>query len=86
MPNFVVKVTLSNGDLLSPMTVSCESETAAIALARSQPFIEAGSQIDAKTVRGDVMKRAFGVQDDGKIVVRSDWLWSPDGEPVPPAE
>jgi hypothetical protein len=78
MPGFVVKVTEKMGDLMSPMTVYCKDAQTAESLVRGLSFVEADDRVEAKELRDDVMKKAFGVQAEDTIAVRSDWIWQGD--------
>ncbi len=82
MPFFVVKVTLANGDLASPITVSCRDEKIAVALVKQLAFIGPDDKVEGKGIRQDVMQAAFGDQPEGSIVTRPDWVWRGD-EPSP---
>jgi hypothetical protein len=78
MPGFVVKVTEVTGDLMPPMTVYCKDAQTAENLVRGLTFVDATDKVEAKELRDDVMKAAFGVQAEDTIAVRSDWIWKGD--------
>lgn len=81
MPDFVIKVTHSDGEMMPPITVTCRDAQEAIALVRSDLLaIRDADRIEAKEVC-DGMKVAFGRQRGGEVVIRSDWVWSPEGDP-----
>jgi hypothetical protein len=52
-------------------------------LIREHPSVDAKATVEVKSVRSDVMKKAFGVQTPGQIVVRFLWTWSPSGDATP---
>jgi hypothetical protein len=76
MPAFVVKVTLENGYLLSPITVICANESAAVSLVRGCAIAEGASKVEVNGLRDDVMKIAYGDQSEGTVSIRGDWIWS----------
>jgi len=82
MPAFLVKVTFANGSLARPITVACKDEATAVDMVKQLSFIDQGDKVEAKGLRRDVMKAAFGDQPEGTIVTRVDWIWEGD-EPEP---
>lgn len=78
MPGFVVKVTEPSGDLMSPMTVYCKDAETAEKLVRQLPFVDRNDKVEARELRDDVMKSAFGVQAEDTIAIRVDWVWRGD--------
>lgn len=78
MPGFVVKVTEKNGDLMPPMTVYCKDAETAENLVRGLPYVDPDNKVEARELRDDVMKSAFGVQAEDTISVRVDWVWRDD--------
>jgi hypothetical protein len=62
MPAFVVKVTEPNGELMSPITVSSVDAATAEEMVRRFSFVGSADRVEAKELRDEVMKKAFGVQ------------------------
>lgn len=63
---------------MSPMTVYCEDAQTAESLVRELSFVDHDDKVEARDLRDEVMKKAFGLQAADTVAVRGDWEWRGD--------
>ena len=81
MPFYMVKVSDAGGWLMPPVVARARSEDAALELVKA--MFPDDCKVEARGIRPDVMRAAFGNVPDGAAVMRHDWKWGGPADETP---
>jgi hypothetical protein len=81
MKSYVVKVTDKDGWLMPPVVACARNEETAVEYVKV--MFPDDCIVEAKGLRPDVMRIAFGGVPHGAAVMRHDWAWRGEGDDTP---